>query len=279
MPQPLPTPGDDAPSSTSEAVEALARALESMSGEWDEPEWRGGSLGDLGAGQALHGDWDAAEAEDEGNGNVATGPAWLPSSLGNAQGLNFTALLTGLDDDPLAALTAAVEEDRPRCTSLVLCLLQPACAYCEAVLARAVSPRRAMADLVRVPFRPWESTVTGQGAVNPLRLPSSPCPQPADPSRLFPPGPRFAPSAEWQAAMGASQADEDAGELVTTDAASGGPPSPRGGAASLRAGAGDEVAASPASSNRAGASSGQGATAASEDSEDTSIPCAGEALG
>ncbi|RMZ54462.1 hypothetical protein APUTEX25_002038 [Auxenochlorella protothecoides] len=200
MPQPLPTPGDDAPSSTSEAVEALARALESMSGEWDEPEWRGGSLGDLGAGQALHGDWDAAEAEDEGNGNVATGPAWLPSSLGNAQGLNFTALLTGLDDDPLAALTAAVEEDRPR----------------------------------------------------------------------------FAPSAEWQAAMGASQADEDAGELVTTDAASGGPPSPRGGAASLRAGAGDEVAASPASSNRAGASSGQGATAASEDSEDTSIPCAGE---
>ncbi|KFM24404.1 hypothetical protein F751_3122 [Auxenochlorella protothecoides] len=200
MPQPLPTPGDDAPSSTSEAVEALARALESMSGEWDEPEWRGGSLGDLGAGQALHGDWDAAEAEDEGNGNVATGPAWLPSSLGNAQGLNFTALLTGLDDDPLAALTAAVEEDRPR----------------------------------------------------------------------------FAPSAEWQAAMGASQADEDAGELVTTDAASGGPPSPRGGAASLRAGAGTEDAASPASSNRAGASSGQGATAASEDSEDTSIPCAGE---
>ncbi len=47
----------------------------------------------------------------------------------------------------------------------------------------------------------------------------------------------------------------------------------------LRAGAGDEDAASPASSNRAGASSGQGATAASEDSEDTSIPCAGEALG
>ncbi|KAL6769129.1 hypothetical protein ACKKBF_B17580 [Auxenochlorella protothecoides x Auxenochlorella symbiontica] len=200
MPQPLPTPGDDVPASTSEAVEALARALESMSGEWDDPEWRGGSLGDLGAGQALHGDWDAAEAEDEGNGNVATGPAWLPSSLGNAQGLNFTALLTGLDDDPLAALTAAIEEDRPR----------------------------------------------------------------------------FAPSAEWQAAMGASQADEDAGELVTTDAGSRGPPSPRGGAASLRAGAGDEDAASPASSNRAGASSGQGATAASEDSEDTSIPCAGE---
>lgn len=108
----------------------LEKQLESENEAWLREQWqealRGLSLEDAGLlpgaggsgdeegeeGGLPRGLWDDGNADGQGPGIAATG--WLTLD-GPGAGLDLGALLNDIDDDPLALLAAAIEQDRPRC--------------------------------------------------------------------------------------------------------------------------------------------------------------------
>lgn len=140
MPRRLPGPGSDEEGAAGvgrdgdELAESeLGMQLETENEAWLREQWqealRGLSLEDAGFSAAVgagdeggggegkeyglaRGLWDEADAGGSGPGNHTAG--WLTLD-GPGAGLDLGALLNDIDDDPLALLEAAIEQDRPRC--------------------------------------------------------------------------------------------------------------------------------------------------------------------